>query len=110
MTTDLRAFSVIITISAVTIGLRYAPFLLMKRLAKNGYLRYLGESMPPGVMLLLVLYTLKGKDVTHYPYCLPDLAALALSVLIYWKSRNALLAIGAGLASYIFAVNFSVFH
>ncbi|AZQ51180.1 branched-chain amino acid transporter permease [Burkholderia cenocepacia] len=110
MTNDLRAFSVIITISVVTIGLRYAPILLMKRLEKNGYLRYLGECMPPGVMILLVLYTLKDKDVTRYPYCLPDLMALALSVLIYWKSRNALLAIGAGLASYIFAVNLVVFN
>jgi len=110
VTSDLRAFSVIITISVVTIGLRYAPILLMKHLEKNGYLRYLGECMPPGVMVLLVLYTLKDKDVTHYPHCIPDLAALALSVLIYWKSRNALLGIGAGLASYMFAVNFIIFH
>ncbi|PCE21691.1 branched-chain amino acid transporter permease [Burkholderia ubonensis] len=105
MTSDWRALSVIIMISVVTIGLRYAPILLMKRLENNGYLRYLGERMPPGVMILLVLYTLKDKDLTRYPYGLPDLAALALSVLIYWKSRNSLLAIGVGLASYIFAVN-----
>lgn len=105
MTTDWRALSVIVTISAVTIGLRYAPILLMKKLANNGYLRYLGERMPPGVMILLVLYTLKDQDLTRYPYGLPDLAALALSVVIYWKTRNSLLAIGAGLASYIFAVN-----
>lgn len=64
--------------------------------------------MPPGVMILLVLYTLKDKDISHYPYCLPDLAALALSVLVYWKSRNGLLAIAAGLVPYILAVNFLV--
>ncbi len=110
MTSNLRAFSVIITISVVTIGLRYTPILLMKHLGKNGYLRYIGERMPPGVMILLVLYTLKDKDVTRYPYGLPDLVALALSVLIYWKSRNALLAIAAGLAFYIFAVNFIAFN
>jgi branched-subunit amino acid transport protein AzlD len=108
VTNDWRAFSVIITISVVTIGLRYAPILLVKRLEKNGYLRYLGECMPPGVMILLVLYTLKDKDLTRYPYGLPDLTALALSMLIYWKSRNALLAIGVGLATYIFAVNFII--
>ncbi|WP_431819872.1 branched-chain amino acid transporter permease [Burkholderia sp. F1] len=110
MTSDWRALSVIVTISVVTIGLRYLPILLMKRLEHNGYLRYLGERMPPGVMILLVLYTLKDKDLTRYPYGLPDLAALALSVLAYWKTRNSLLSIGLGLAFYMFAVNCIVVH
>lgn len=110
MITDWRALSVILTISIVTIALRYTPILLMKNLENNGYLRFLGERMPPGVMILLVLYTLKDQDLTRYPYGLPELVALSLSVLIYWITKNSLLGIGVGLATYIFSVNCIAFN
>ena len=103
--TDARAFAVIITISVVTVLLRLTPFVAIDRLSSNTYLRYLGQKMPTGVMVLLVAYTLKDLDLTVRPYGLPEGTALLISISLYWKTRNALLSIGLGLATYLVAVN-----
>jgi branched-subunit amino acid transport protein AzlD len=102
---DVRALTVIATISVVTVLLRLIPFLALERLADNGYLRYLGARMPTGVMVLLVAYTLKDLNFTEYPYGLPNLSALALSAGLYWRTRNSLASIGLGLALYLVVVN-----
>ncbi len=105
MVGDARAFAVIMTISLVTVGLRVAPFVALDRLASNQYLRYLGVRMPIGVMIILVTYTLKDLDPTVYPYGLPHLVALLLSIWLYWTTNNSLVAIGTGLTTYLIAVN-----
>lgn len=102
---DTRALAVILTISVVTVLLRSIPFLALDRLSDNGYLRYLGAKMPTGVMVLLVLYTLKNLDLTRYPYGLPSILALLLSAGLYFKTSNSLSSIGLGLALYLVAVN-----
>jgi branched-subunit amino acid transport protein AzlD len=108
MLSDPRALSVILAISVVTIFLRLIPFLALEKLSSSSYLQFLGEKMPTGVMVLLVAYTLKDQTVTKYPYGLPHLGALLVSVALYWKTRNSLLAIGLGLAMYMVAVNMIV--
>ena len=105
MVDDARALAVILTISAVTIILRLTPFLAIDKLSSSSYLRFLGKKMPTGVMILLVSYTLIDQDVTIYPYGLPSLGAMLLSVLLYWTTKNSLLSIGLGLVSYMVAVN-----
>lgn len=105
MTSDARALTVIATISVVTIALRAIPFLAVDRLSASPYLRFLGEKMPVGVMILLVAYTLKDLEIDRAPYGLPDLGALALSVALYWWTRNSLLSIGLALAAYLVVVN-----
>ncbi|MDT9684660.1 AzlD domain-containing protein [Streptomyces sp. TRM76323] len=102
---DLHAFAVVAVISLVTVALRAAPFVVLGKLAANGYLRYLGEKMPTGVMVLLVAYTIKDLDVTAYPYGLPKLVSLSLAAVMYWKTDNALLSIGGGVALYMILVN-----
>lgn len=101
-------FAVVITISVVTILLRALPFLAGERLSSNEYLRFLGEKMPTGVMLLLVAYTLKDLDLTTYPYGLPPFGALLVAGSLYWATRNSLLSIGLGLAGYMVTVNLIV--
>ncbi len=105
---DPRAFAVIMTISAVTIGLRALPFMALERLASSHYLRYLGVRMPIGVMIILVAYTLKDLDITAYPYGLPQFVALALSIGLYWITNNSLLSIGSALGIYLVTVNMVV--
>lgn len=105
MITDVYAFSVVIAISVVTVVLRVIPFLAIGKLSSSGYLKYLGEKMPTGVMILLVAYTIKDQDLTVYPYGLPMLGALCLAGGMYWKTDNSLLSIGGGLALYMTLVN-----
>ncbi|WP_411073117.1 branched-chain amino acid transporter permease [Streptomyces sp. cmx-4-25] len=99
---DSRAFAVV---GVVTLALRTAPFVVLGKSAANGYLRHLGEKMPTGVMVLLVMYTLKDLDVTVHPFGLPKLVPLALAAVMYVKTDNALLSIGGGVALHMVLVN-----
>lgn len=105
MIADSAVFAVVITISVVTILLRALPFLALEKLSSNEYVRYLGDNMPTGVMLLLVAYTLKDLDLTRYPYGVPELGAVLVAGLLYWRTTNSLLSIGLGLAGYMVTVN-----
>ncbi|NGO77798.1 branched-chain amino acid transporter [Streptomyces sp. YC504] len=109
MISDLHAFAVIAVISVVTIALRVAPFFVLGKPDSdsqvNGYLRYIGEKMPTGVMVLLVAYTIKDLNVTVYPYGLPTLVSLVVAAVLYWKTDNSLLSIGGGVALYMTLVN-----
>ncbi|MFC7978280.1 branched-chain amino acid transporter permease [Streptomyces cinereoruber] len=102
---DAHAFAVVGVIALVTLALRAAPFLVLRRPAAHGYLRHLGEKMPTGVMVLLVAYTVKDVDVTAHPYGLPHLVPLAVAALLYAKTDNALLSIGGGVALHMLLVN-----
>src|SRR5690606_26922611 len=102
---DSWALQVVLAISVVTIFLRVIPFAFLSRMSSSGYLLFLREKMPTGVMILLVAYTLKDQDLTVYPYGLPDLGALLIAVVLYWTTRNSLLSIGLALAGYMVAVN-----
>ncbi len=66
--------------------------------------RYLGRVLPPAVMGMLVVYCLRGIDVLHMPYGLPELIAVAAVILLHVWKRNNLLSIGAGTVLYMFLV------
>ncbi|NLU67796.1 AzlD domain-containing protein [Streptomyces sp. HNM0574] len=105
MVSDTQALVVIAVISLVTIALRVIPFFAIGQLSSSAYMKYLGEKMPTGVMILLVAYTVKDEDLTTYPYGLPLLGSLVVAAVMYWKTDNSLLSIGGGLALYMVLVN-----
>jgi branched-subunit amino acid transport protein AzlD len=105
MIDDFYVFSVIVVIAAVTVALRAAPFVAMDALSGNRYLLYLGRRMPIGVMVLLVLYTLKDIEFSVYPYGAPLLISMTIALVLYWRTKNALIGIGVGLACNLLAVN-----
>jgi branched-subunit amino acid transport protein AzlD len=105
MTPDTTMLSVVLTIAAVTFALRAAPFLAMERIEHSAFLRYLGARMPVGVMVILVAFTVKDESLIRYPYGLPHVLPAALTVLLYLKLRNPLVAILAGLVLHMVIVN-----
>lgn len=102
---DPRALTVIITIAVVTLLLRIAPFVAMSRFSESNYLTYISQRLPVGIMLLLVMYTIKDIDILSAPFGIPSVVCIALSGVMYWRTRNSLLSIGIGLGTYLLAVN-----
>jgi branched-subunit amino acid transport protein AzlD len=100
--------SIVLTISVVTVSLRALPFFAMERIARSGYLRYLGQQMPIGVMVLLVAYTIRNESFVEYPYGIPHVSAAALTIFLYLTVRNSLVAIMSGLVLYMLLVNLVV--
>lgn len=87
--------------SAVTILLRAAPFLIFKN-KTPAYVMYLGRVLPAAIIGLLVVYCLKDTKLLSAPYGAPELIAGLLVVGVHAWKRNTLLSILAGTAVYMF--------
>lgn len=85
----------------VTFALRAAPFLLIDRLRDSAAVAWLGARMPVGIMVILVVYTLRETPFTAAPHGAPELVALAVTVGLHLWRRNALLSIVGGTALYV---------
>ena len=98
-----HAALLVIIMSAVTILLRFLPFLLFRKRTPP-YVAYLGEVLPSAIIGMLVIYCLKDTVVTKAPFGAPEfIAALAVVGLQAWK-RNSLLSILGGTVLYMVLV------
>ena len=95
-----HTLALIAVMSAVTIALRFLPFLLFEKHTSRVVL-YLGELLPCAVMAMLVVYCFKGVQLTAPPHGLPELAAAALVVLLHRWRHNTLLPVMGGTAAYM---------
>lgn len=92
-------------IAAATVLTRFLPFWLFPQGRRRpAWLTRLSESLPYAVIGLLVVYCLRGVDLTAPPYGLPEgIAVAAVAVLHAWR-RNTLLSIGGGTLAYMLLV------
>ena len=77
--TEMHAVLLIAVTALVTIVIRAIPFVLFggdKELPAS--VRYLGQVLPPAIMAALVIYCLKGVDLTVMPRGLAELLAVAV--------------------------------
>ena len=91
-------------ISAVTILLRFLPFMIFGKRETPTFVLYLGKVLPFAVMGMLCVYCLKGVSFPAFPYGLPELISVALVVLLHLWKRNTLLSIIGGTACYMLLV------
>lgn len=84
----------------VTVALRAATFLALTRLRDSGVVRYLGRTMPAGVMVVLVVYTLRDTT-TALGSWVPATVALALTLGVHLAFRRAAASIVLGTATYM---------
>ena len=84
---------------------RWLPFLLFGgKKEVPGLVRYLGTILPAAIMAVLVVYCLKGVELTAPPFGLPEaLGVAAVAALHCWKN-NTLLSIAGGTAVYMVLV------
>ena len=103
MTASSHSAVLVSVMAAVTILLRFLPFLVFKKKTPR-YISYLGRVLPPAMIGMLVIYCLKDGQVREKPFGAPELiAGLTVVLLQAWK-RNSLLSILAGTVSYILLV------
>ena len=83
----------IITIAAAVLGTMATRFLL-----------FLGRLLPPAVMGMLVVYSLKDVQFTGGTHGVPEALAIALLVALQLTLRNALVTIGVSTVFYMLLV------
>ena len=76
MSIDLHAAALVAVIAAVTILLRFAPFVVFGGGRPTPrYVVYLGRVLPGAIMAMLVVYCLRGADPLGSTHALPELLA-----------------------------------
>ena len=101
----LHSALIITVISAVTMILRFFPFVLFKNRELPKFAEQLGKSLPYAVMGMLVVYCLRGAEPLAYPYALPELISCVLTAALYVWKRNSILSIIAGAVCYMLLSN-----
>jgi branched-subunit amino acid transport protein AzlD len=94
-----------LTMFAVTFALRALPFAALRPLRDSALVAYLSRHMPSGVMVILVVYTLRDVSLGEAPHGLPEALAVAATVVLHLVRRNAVVSIIGGTAVYVLLVN-----
>lgn len=94
-------------IAAVTIAIRFLPFLIFKNGRSTPKLvEKLGQLLPYSVMGMLVVYCLKEVRFTDLSGFLPELIAAGIVCGSYIWKRNTLISIISGTLCYMALVQF----
>lgn len=96
----MRSAILIAVMAAVTMLLRFLPFLVFRK-ETPPYIVYLGRVLPPAIIGMLVVYCLNDVSLLEKPFGLPELIAAACVVCAQVLKRNSLLSILAGTAIYM---------
>lgn len=90
---------------AATLLTRFSAFLIFPPGKKApDFVLFLGKALPAAVMGMLVVYTFKDTIVLSYPYGLPELIALLVTVGMHLWKRNMFMSIGAGTVVYMILI------
>lgn len=102
---DTRAILLIGVVAAVTMLLRFLPFVIFGGGKKTpGYITYLSSVLPYAIMGMLVIYCLRNVSLVTAPHGLPELLASAVVVGLHLWKKNTLLSIAVGTVVYMFLV------
>ena len=98
---DVHSILIFAVAAAVTIALRFLPFLIFSKKETPPFIVYLGKVLPYAIMGMLVVFCLKGVSFFTYPYGIHEIiSCLIVAALYIWK-RNTLVSIVLGTACYM---------
>jgi len=96
---------IILVIAVITFGLRTAPFILFSRTGTTPLaVTYLGKTLPPAVIGMLIIVCLRNVSVFDAPYGIPELISVAAVAILHLWRRNTLLSILGGTVLYMVLV------
>lgn len=95
----------IIVIALVTYMIRLLPFLIFggKRQTPE-WINYLGRYLPPAVMGMLIVYSIKDTPFLQLGSSIPVAVAISATIFIHAWKRNNLLSILGGTGLYMFLI------
>lgn len=97
--------AVLIPVCVVTVLLRQIPFSFVRALRGSDLVGVLGRTMPVGVMVVLVVYTIVGQSAAQGGILAALLGAAVTAGLHLWRRESGLSILG-GTTVYMVLVNF----
>ena len=84
---------------------RFTPFFIFSsKKPTPAYVQYLGKALPSAIFGMLVVYCLKGVSITTGSHGIPELIAIALTVVLHKWRHQTLLSIAGGTLCYMLLV------
>ncbi|MDO5690568.1 MAG: AzlD domain-containing protein [Tissierellia bacterium] len=98
----LNSYLILFIVAGVTAFTRAIPFLLLSGRNKlPNWVYYLSNTLPATIMIILVIYSLRNIDLSHFPFGLPELAAAGLTILLQFWKKNTILSMTMGTIVYM---------
>lgn len=88
-----HSFFLVLTISIVTISIRFLPFILLSKKQTPKTITYLGNVLPYSIMGMLIIYCLRNISFASSPFGIPEIIGAAIAFLLHYFKRNTLLSI-----------------
>lgn len=105
MAIDLHGIALVAIVAAVTMLIRFLPFVVFgSGRPTPRFITYLAGVLPCAIMAMLVVYCLRGIDPFSGSRGLPELISAAVVVGLHCWKKNTLLSIAAGTALYMVLV------
>lgn len=100
-----ETIAIIAVVATGTFMTRLFPFALFAgKKEVSPTIKYLGYSLPPAVITILVIYCLRNINFAVYPSGLPEFIAVIIVGLLHFWRRNNLISIGLGTVIYMYLV------
>lgn len=93
--------SAILISVAVTWSLRALPFAFLGPLRRSSMVPFLNDYMPPGIMIILVFYTIRDTPLIVNTASVAVLMGLAVTAALHLWRKNATLSVLAGTAAHV---------
>lgn len=101
----LHSIGIIAVAAIVTLFIRAIPFgLLGGKREVPSTVTYLGKVLPPAIMVILVVYCVRGINLMVGNHGIPELLSIAVIAGLHIWKRNILLSIAAGTILYMILV------
>ena len=96
---------IIIVVALLTFGARFFPFAIFSKGEKPpAVISYLGNILPPAVMVMLVVYCIRYITPLKWPHGIPELISIVVVAVLYKFTKNYLLAMVGGTILYMIFV------
>lgn len=96
---------ILLALAFGTLITRFLPFVFFPEGKKTPkFIEYLGEKLPYASMGLLVVYCLKGVDITTGTHGISEFIAIFITALLQALKKNVLLSISVGTVTYMILV------
>jgi len=102
---DAYMLAAVATGAVITFALRAGPFALISPLRSSRLVRELSRWMPGGLMVILLVYLLRGPAEQSLAQGVLALGCIFAVAGLHWWRGNALLSILAGTAVYVAVLN-----
>jgi len=94
----------IIIAAIATYTTRILPFVFFAKREPSPFIRYIEWNMPLMIMVILVFYAIRDVKWAEYPYGLPEIIGIIVTIGLHVKYKNALLSIFVATLIYMFLV------